>query len=277
MPRRQIQRSCEATPSHGCAAAEAAPTAPGVMPKEPPATLAPVPLNAAPEKARLRSPIATSPGAAAPILARRARTPSREPSSATCALVEADVQTQKAAEAPKREPLDGDLIRRRWRSLIGRHPPKTLSHVLMDRILAWREQVAEVGDISSLSQAILAAALAAKVGEGKDSQAPNSEGAGNHDAHRHRTHAPIRVGTTLIREHAGVLHRVTVVAEGFEWDGQIFASLSAVARAITGVRWNGRRFFALDRGPRQAVAPKGREQDAGARRDSDEPIESARA
>jgi Protein of unknown function (DUF2924) len=82
----------------------------------------------------------------------------------------------------------------------------------------------------------------------------------------------------LIREHAGVLHRVTVVAEGFEWDGQIFASLSSVARAITGVRWNGRRFFALDRGPRrQAVGPKGREQDAGAPRDSDKPIESARA
>jgi hypothetical protein len=80
----------------------------------------------------------------------------------------------------------------------------------------------------------------------------------------------------LIREHAGVLHRVTVVAEGFEWDGQIFTSPSAVARAITGVRWNGRRFFALDRGPR-VVAPKGREQDAGARRASDEPIESVRA
>ena len=278
MPRRQIQRSWEATPSHGCAAAEAAPTAAGVMPKEPAATLARVPLNAGPESARLRSPTATSLGAAAPIPARRARTPSREPSSATSALVEADVKTRKAPEAPKREPLDGDLIRRRWRSLIGRHPPKTLSHVLMDRILAWREQVAEVGDISSRSRAILAAALAGKTGGGKDGQAPNSEGAGNHDAHRHRPHAPIRIGTTLIREHAGVLHRVTVVAEGFEWDGQIFASLSAVARAITGVRWNGRRFFALDRGPRrQAVAPKGREQDAGARRDSDKPIESARA
>ena len=55
----------------------------------------------------------------------------------------------------------------------------------------------------------------------------------------------------MIREHAGVLHRVTVVAEGFEWEGRIYASLSAVARAITGVRWNGRRFFALDRGARQ--------------------------
>jgi Protein of unknown function (DUF2924) len=265
MPRRQIQPSWEATPSHGCAAAEAAPTAAGVMPKEPAATLARVSLNAGPENTRLRSSTATSLGAAAPIPARRARAPSREPSYATSALVEADVQTRKAPEAPRREPLDGDLIRRRWRSLIGRHPPKTLSHVLLDRILVWREQVAEVGDISSRSHAILAAALAGKAGGGKDGHAPNSEGAGNDDAHRHRTHAPIRVGTTLIREHAGVLHRVTVVAEGFEWDGHIFASLSALARAITGVRWNGRRFFGLDRGATQVVARNASKRTAGAR------------
>ena len=224
------------------------------------------------------APTATSLGATAPIPARRARTPSREPSSATSAPVEADVQTRKAPEAPKREPLDGDLIRRRWRSLIGRHPPKTLSHVLMDRILAWREQVAEVGDLSSRSRAILAAALAGKAGGGKDGQAPNSEGAGNHDAHRASTSRPNscwnHIDSRARRRSASRHSR----RRGFEWDGQIFASLSAVARAITGVRWNGRRFFALDRGPRrQAVAPKGREQDAGARRASDEPIESARA
>jgi hypothetical protein len=40
------------------------------------------------------------------------------------------------------------LFRRRWRSVIVRHPPKTLSYALMDRIFAWREQVVEVGDIS---------------------------------------------------------------------------------------------------------------------------------
>jgi hypothetical protein len=58
----------------------------------------------------------------------------------------------------------------------------------------------------------------------------------------------MRVGTVLVREHAGVLHRVAVTAEGFEWEGQIHASLSAIARAITGVRWNGHRFFALGGG-----------------------------
>ena len=53
------------------------------------------------------------------------------------------------------------------------------------------------------------------------------------------------VGTKLIREWDGVAHTVTVLREGFDWDGQRYKSLSAVARAITGTRWNGYRFFGL--------------------------------
>ena len=53
------------------------------------------------------------------------------------------------------------------------------------------------------------------------------------------------VGTKLIREWDGIAHTVTVLREGFDWDGRRFKSLSAVARAITGTRWNGYRFFGL--------------------------------
>ena len=53
------------------------------------------------------------------------------------------------------------------------------------------------------------------------------------------------VGTKLIREWDGIAHTVTVLKEGFEWGGQRYKSLSAVARAITGTRWNGYRFFGL--------------------------------
>ncbi|WP_223425476.1 DUF2924 domain-containing protein [Tateyamaria pelophila] len=53
------------------------------------------------------------------------------------------------------------------------------------------------------------------------------------------------VGTKLIREWDGVAHTVTVLKDGFEWQGRKFKSLSAVARAITGTRWNGYRFFGL--------------------------------
>jgi hypothetical protein len=52
-------------------------------------------------------------------------------------------------------------------------------------------------------------------------------------------------GTKLIREWDGIAHTVTVLKEGFEWGGQRYKSLSAVARAVTGTRWNGYRFFGL--------------------------------
>ena len=53
------------------------------------------------------------------------------------------------------------------------------------------------------------------------------------------------MGTKLIREWDGVEHTVTVLKDGFDWQGRKFKSLSAVARAITGTRWNGYRFFGL--------------------------------
>lgn len=52
-------------------------------------------------------------------------------------------------------------------------------------------------------------------------------------------------GTRLIREWQGVEHTVTVTLNGFEWQGRPYQSLSAIARAITGSRWNGWVFFGL--------------------------------
>ena len=53
------------------------------------------------------------------------------------------------------------------------------------------------------------------------------------------------IGTRLLREWQGVEHIVTVTATGFEWQGRPYKSLSAIARAITGTRWNGWIFFSL--------------------------------
>lgn len=57
--------------------------------------------------------------------------------------------------------------------------------------------------------------------------------------------AELDVGAALTREWQGVSYRIDVVENGFEWDGTIYPSLSAVACAITGTRWNGPRFFGL--------------------------------
>ncbi len=53
------------------------------------------------------------------------------------------------------------------------------------------------------------------------------------------------VGTRLIREYQGIEHCATVTDSGFEYQGQPYKSLSAIARAITGTRWNGWVFFGL--------------------------------
>jgi hypothetical protein len=52
-------------------------------------------------------------------------------------------------------------------------------------------------------------------------------------------------GTRLIREYQGIEHCVTVRDEDFEYQGRPYKSLSAIARAITGTRWNGLVFFGL--------------------------------
>ncbi|KEZ00655.1 hypothetical protein AI27_03015 [Sphingomonas sp. BHC-A] len=55
----------------------------------------------------------------------------------------------------------------------------------------------------------------------------------------------LTVGTRLVRDWHGVGHTVIVLDEGFEYKGQRWRSLTAVAKAITGTHWNGNRFFGL--------------------------------
>src|SRR5262249_19874720 len=57
--------------------------------------------------------------------------------------------------------------------------------------------------------------------------------------------ADLKSGTLLLREWKGRGHRVMVVDEGFAWNGKTYDSLSKIACAITGTRWNGPRFFGL--------------------------------
>ena len=65
-------------------------------------------------------------------------------------------------------------------------------------------------------------------------------------------------GVVLTREWKGVIHKVTVTADGFLHLGQRYKSLSDIARTITGTRWSGPRFFGLEqkstRQPQQAAS-----------------------
>jgi hypothetical protein len=60
-------------------------------------------------------------------------------------------------------------------------------------------------------------------------------------------------GTRLVREWDGTEHVITVLKDGFDWQGRRYKSLSVIARTITGTHWNGYRFFGL-RANKRAVA-----------------------
>jgi hypothetical protein len=54
-----------------------------------------------------------------------------------------------------------------------------------------------------------------------------------------------RSGTVLVREWQGATHHITVAKNGFLWNGSTYRSLSSIAHAITGTKWNGPRFFGM--------------------------------
>src|SRR5207248_11418606 len=65
----------------------------------------------------------------------------------------------------------------------------------------------------------------------------------------------LKHGTVLLRDYQGHLHTVTVAPDVFDWQGTTYASVSAIARAITGTGWSGHRFFAL--APRNGTSARG--------------------
>jgi hypothetical protein len=55
----------------------------------------------------------------------------------------------------------------------------------------------------------------------------------------------IKLGTRLVRQWQGETHEVTLLDSGYAYRGQRYASLSEIARFITGTRWSGPLFFGL--------------------------------
>jgi hypothetical protein len=76
----------------------------------------------------------------------------------------------------------------------------------------------------------------------------------------------LKVGTVLVRDYQGRRHTVTVEPDGYVWEGNLYASLSAIARAITGTAWSGPRFFALKLSGDRANGPPDTAHDRGTAR-----------
>jgi Protein of unknown function (DUF2924) len=127
--------------------------------------------------------------------------------------------------------LDNRGLRRRWHAVVGRLPPAHLPRHLLFRILAYQLQADRFGDLDGNSKRLL---------DGTESPETAGQKAG-----LVRGIAEVRPGTVLGREWNGRMQRVSVLADGFAWNGKTYPSLSQVAFAITGTRWNGPRFFGL--------------------------------
>ena len=122
-------------------------------------------------------------------------------------------------------------LKQQWHDLFdGAPPPFSRRH--METRLAYRIQELAYGGPDKVTRRLLDA-LADEV----DGTHTRKSQIGDH-------RIPV-TGTRLIREWDGVEHTVTVTKDGFDWEGRRYKSLSAIARAITGTRWNGYRFFGL--------------------------------
>ena len=148
-------------------------------------------------------------------------------------VCEGDSLTQDIAELQE---LDLDGLRLRWRNLFGRAAPAHLPKSLVSRIVAYRMQANVHGDVSRNTRLTLDRLAREAKGEG-----------GSHPTAREHSGDARRLftGTLLMREWGGVMQRVTVLDDGFLWNSAKYPSLSKVAQAITGTRWNGPRFFGL--------------------------------
>jgi Protein of unknown function (DUF2924) len=123
-------------------------------------------------------------------------------------------------------------LKRRWRELFDTEPPPYNRRFLQTR-LAYRVQELAFGGLGPETVERLEA-----IAEDLDGGDPTKR------RRRPAEDRPI-AGTRLIREWQGIEHCVTVLDDGYEYQRRPYRSLSAIARAITGTRWNGLVFFGL--------------------------------
>ena len=118
----------------------------------------------------------------------------------------------------------------RWRRSYLIDPPKGISRRLLIRAIAYQMQAKRYSGLKPATDRRLRTI---------------ANGTVNYD-HRGRKASPrLQPGARLVREWNGVSHVVEVTEGGFIWNGDRHRSLSAIARAITGARWSGPRFFGL--------------------------------
>ncbi len=142
----------------------------------------------------------------------------------------ANMAIDVAAELAQLERQTIFELRQEWRRLHQVAPPMRLSRDLLVRGILYKFQERALG---GLSKSILRKLSQTGIESATDKRGPAPSIA-------------LKRGTRLVREWRGVTHTVLIHADGVEWRGQRYSSLSVVAREITGARWSGPRFFGLN-------------------------------
>ena len=117
-----------------------------------------------------------------------------------------------------------------WRDSYGSDPPEKISDLLMRQAIAHRIQVKHLGGLNFSTRQALKHLL---------------EDSGATRLRPHSRSRRVTDGTVLVREWHGTTHQVTTTEKGVLYRGNLFRSLSEVAREITGTRWSGPLFFGL--------------------------------
>jgi Protein of unknown function (DUF2924) len=111
-------------------------------------------------------------------------------------------------------------------------------------VIAYRLHADRLGDLDHATKQVLDRTIAKEAGPTMSSRLASFD----------QKRTELTPGTVLVREWDRQSQRVMVLADGFAWNGQTYDSLSKVAFAITGTKWNGPRFFGLrDKEDRSAM------------------------
>ena len=131
--------------------------------------------------------------------------------------------------------LDLKGLRSRWQSVFQRSAPTHLTWHLLFAVIAYQIQADRFGDLDHETKQVLDRTVAQEAGPITSARLASFD----------RKRTELTPGTVLVREWDRQSQRVMVMADGFAWNGQTYDSLSKVAFAITGTKWNGPRFFGL--------------------------------
>jgi hypothetical protein len=159
--------------------------------------------------------------------------------------IAAEASDSVEAEIARLSGLGVQALRARWRTSFGGDAPPHLARHLLFAMLAYRLQAETMGDLDAATVRFL---KHVDLAPSKQAAVPLTQAF----ERRTRTLSP---GTVLTRAWSGSHHRVTVLDRGFVWEGRTYRSLSEIAKAITGTKWNGPRFFGLRDKKRTEVAP----------------------